>query len=443
MSSRPNIVWISIDSVRQDRTSLGDHDRDTTPHLSSIANKHDAQQFSNCIAHGFSTRTSTASILTARHPGDHGVSTLANTELPSSIPTFPELLSENGYRTVGISTNAHISHETNLDRGFDQFTWISPKNLHEIGASTLIKFALNIRRHSIGFDIEPAAHSSEFLVNDIAKREVGELESGGNEPFFMFAHYNGPHTPYYPPLPWLDRFLNDLDTTPKQARWLAKQAHYRKQPNKTSEIDTEIGEWDEERQQILRALYDAELCYTDHMVGRLINYIMDEVPGKTIVVITADHGELLGERGRFAHGGYPLEGLINVPLVIMGIDDLPGPDTPVQHADVTTTLGEISGIPIPDTDGIDLRNATREYAITQAFNPSIVSVRSNQFKYEDGLDGERLYELPDEVQDVKSEFPTVFDAHQEIGKQLNRTPGTTADLSADAEQQLENLGYKI
>jgi arylsulfatase A-like enzyme len=442
MSSRPNLVWISIDSVRQDRTSLGDHDRDTTPHLSSIANKSDVQQFSNCIAHGFSTRTSTASIFTARHPGDHGVSTLANTELSPSIPTFPELLSKSGYRTVGISTNAHISHETNLDRGFDRFTWISPKNLHEIGASTLIKFALNIRRHSIGFDIEPAAHSSEFLVNDIAKRELGKLERG-NEPFFMFAHYNGPHTPYYPPLPWLDRFLSDLDTTPKQARWLAKQAHYRKQPNKTSEIDTEIGGWDEERQQILRALYDAELSYTDHMVGRLINYIMDQVPGKTIVVITADHGELLGERGRFAHGGYPLEGLINVPLVIMGIDDLPGPDTLVQHADVTTTLGEISGVPIPDTDGIDLRNATREYAMTQAFDPSIVSVRSNQFKYEDGLDGERLYELPNEVHDVKSEFPTVFDAQQEIGKQLNHTPGTTANLSADAEQQLENLGYKI
>jgi len=443
MLSQPNIVWISIDSVRQDRTSIDKHHRDTTPQLCSIADRPDTDLFLNCIAHGFSTRTSTASMLTARHPGNHGVSTLENTELPPSIPTFPELLSKNGYRTVGISTNAHISHETNLDRGFDRFTWISPKNLREVGVSTLVKFALNIRRHSIGFDTEPAAHSSEFLVNDIAKQELERVEKGGKEPFFMFAHYNGPHTPYYPPLPWLDRFLSDFDITPKQARWLAKQAHYRKQPNKTSEMDIEIGEWDEERQEILRAFYDAELCYTDYMVGQLFDYITDHVSGETIVVITADHGELLGERGRFAHGGYPLEGLINVPLVIKGIDDLPGPDTLVQHADITTTLSELSGVPLPDTEGIDLRNTTREYTITQAFNPSIVSVRSNQYKYEDGLDGERLYELPNESSDVKSRFSQIYEEHQEVAKQLDRTPGTAADLSEDAEQQLKNLGYKV
>lgn len=441
MSTEPNIIWISIDSIRLDRTSLGGHHRNTTPRLSEIADMKGVDCFSNCIAHGFSTRTSTASMFTARQPGNHGVSTLGNTRLDSSIPTIAELLSNNGYHTSAVSTNAHISNGTGLDRGFGDSTWISPQNLRDIGLKTLVKFGLNIRRHSIGLDFEPAAHSSEYMVNDLLKEKIRKLVDC--EPFFLFAHYNGPHTPYYPPLPWISEFLDEFDVTKKEAKYLTKQAHYFKQPDKESDFSIKIGAWDEKKQSVLRALYDAEVKYTDYMVGKMFDYISEVEMGDTIIIITSDHGELLGEKNVFIHGRYPLEALINVPLLISGIKDLPKDDTLIQHADVTYILSKLTGVSFPQCDGIDLRDQRREHAVTQAFNPSIISVRSDDYKYVDGVDEELLYKLPNEKVDVKESNMDVFTELQNVGNEINRNAGEPADLSTEAEQQLKDLGYKL
>ncbi|MFC7028079.1 sulfatase-like hydrolase/transferase [Halomicroarcula sp. GCM10025710] len=68
-----DIIWISLESVRQDHTTLGGHERDTTPNLARLAGEPGGAVFENCFSHGIWTRTSSTSILTGRAPSDHGV----------------------------------------------------------------------------------------------------------------------------------------------------------------------------------------------------------------------------------------------------------------------------------------------------------------------------------------------------------------------------------
>ena len=433
-----NIVWLTIDSVRQDHTSFIS-ERDTTPNLKRLSEASDGQAFYNCISHAFATRTSTASILTGMYPSTHGVSTTAGTALSNSFRTIPGLLSEAGYTTSGISTNAHFSSATNIDKGFDNFLWVNPKNLSEISIRTLIKYALNIRRHSIGLSTKFGAHLPEFIVNDISKRKIDQLVSELS-PFFFYAHYNGPHSPYFPPLPYMDEFIDEINLSLEEALEVAHYRHYKKGVPRLE--GTGLDELTEEEYEALLAVYDAKLLYTDEMIGRMVEYVRQKTDRKTIIVVTADHGELIGEKGMVGHGRYPLDGLVRIPLVVHGFDMDMSDDVLIQHGDVMRSLLNHISVETGHMDCIDLRNTEREYTVTIDFDPDVISLRTDEFKYVDGVDGEKLYELPDETQDVSSEYPSKFSWFRKEATQYPQSlSGVDASLNTEMEQQLRDLGY--
>ncbi|MEA5388445.1 sulfatase-like hydrolase/transferase [Haloarculaceae archaeon H-GB11] len=119
MSRPPNIVWITLDSLRYDRTTMSGYRRDTTPNLARLASG--GRSFSECTAHSNFTLVSAPSILTGTYPSHHGVGMGINDRLPESVPTVAELLSAAGYHTGCISEIARVSDATGLDRGFDTF----------------------------------------------------------------------------------------------------------------------------------------------------------------------------------------------------------------------------------------------------------------------------------------------------------------------------------
>jgi arylsulfatase A-like enzyme len=461
MEPRPNVLWITLDSIRADHTTMGGYDRNTTPNLQRIVNDSDGEYFSNCFSSGISTPLSAASILTGVYPSRHGLK-ITNESIPGSLPTVARRFQDAGYTTASLSRNSYVSSGTGLDRGFDRFEWLAaPTFLDVLDARTIIKYFLNIRRHSAGFSRDTAKHATPYLLNELAKQWFQDFET--EQPFFAYLHYNEPHRPYYPPLPYLDRYTDELDVSTKEAAKIAMRVHY-----DMEEIVADGCELTETEVDALKAMYDAEIAYTDEMIGRLFDYIQSLDLENTVVVITADHGELFGERGMLAHRLVINDAVSHVPLVVHGLNDVSYPtDELIQHLDVMRTIGEIADISTDGLQGIDMREATRECAITQRppanFQPfldhnsefdrsrfhseMLTSVRTDQFRFEKSEGSTKLFELPDETTDVSSNYAekaTEFDEDLSEWLQSEGMPistGEAANLTDQMRQQLRDLGY--
>jgi uncharacterized sulfatase len=212
-------------------------------------------------------------------------------------------------------------------------------------------------------------------------------------------------------------------------------------------------------------MYDAEIRYTDEMIGRLYDFVRSRELGETVVVVTADHGEHFGERGELAHVLGLGDAVTNVPLVIDGLDvDTGGV---VQHIDVMKTLVAMAGGRTEQFQGVDLRTEQREYAISQRaptdfgrflqhnesfdtsrFPASLTSAfRTTEFRYLTADDRAELYRLPDEERDVSDEFPEKRRQIASFADEWLETEGTpvgTADgdrMTEEMRRQLRDLGY--
>jgi uncharacterized sulfatase len=455
----PNVVWVTLDSLRADHTTMAGYERDTTPNLARIAESGNA--FHHCISSGIGTPYSTASMFTGTYPTRHGLKS-TNEYLPESLSTLPELLGAAGYRTACLSRNTYVSPGTGLDRGFDRFTWVSGATIIDaVPYRTLLKYAANLWRHSAGLARDTAKYATPYVLNDVAKRWFRDLTA--EEPFFFYLHYNEPHRPYYPPLPWVDTYTDDIEMAPEAAADFAMDVHR----NLDRYIAEGLGFTDDEW-AALRAMYDAGIRYTDEMIGRLFDHVRALDLGPTIFLVTADHGELLGEHGLLSHKVVVDDALTHVPLVTHGFDEIGDrTDDLLQHVDLTTTLAEMVDQGADQLQGVDLRETTREHAIVQRgpldfslftdHNPEFDSsrfhhgtvhgIRTKEFRYERSDSLARLYELPDEETDVS-------DAHPEVTADLSETLDAWVEANADPvgaetdsqldeamRRQLRDLGY--
>jgi len=460
MSDRqPNVVWLTLDSVRQDHTTMGGYDRETTPRIQEIADRPDGVAFSSCLAHARASATSVPSLLSGTYPSRHGTYYRGSTAFPEELPLAAELFREAGYRTVGVSNNEYAGSLTSTDRGFDEFTLLgsSPAEiLRSAGLGNVLKFARNIRRHSVGFSTDTHAHSGAYLLTEMVKRELRRAE----EPLFAYVHYNEPHRAYYPPLPYLDRYTEDIPMSGTEAAEIAMDIHHNLLEHVANGCDLTDEEW-----AALRAMYDAEIAYTDDRVGELYDWLQAEL-GETIVVITADHGELFGEDEMLAHKYSMHNAVLAVPMVLAGIEGLTDEGL-VQHADVVRTLLEVAGAETETVQGVDLREERRAYAISQSpedsldplleHNPDYDTARfpaepysviqDGEFKYYGYPDEPELYRLPDERENVIDEHPDVaarLDEHlsgwlEREGERVGS--GETIEVDESTRERLAELGY--
>lgn len=463
----PNIVWIVIDALRADHTTMDGYERNTTPNIQAIADEAQGTAVSNCFSHAIATRPSVSSMLTGVYPSAHGVNMIENA-IPSELQTVPELLSEAGYQSVAISRNSHVSRATGLHRGFDEFDWFGSVSslLETVDIDILLKYLLGIRNHSVGFSTDLVDHSIAYIVNELAKRNIRRLNQDAN-PYFMFLHYLGPHDPYLPPIPYQERYLADLGVDRKTA---IQVVNHVKEHN--WEYNTGKLELTEEESEILRAMYDAEVAYTDACVGELFDFITEQdSPNETLFIITADHGELLGERNVIGHEFHLDDALLNVPLVIHG----PGSehvqsDALVQHIDLVKTLVEDISGEVEQLQGVDLVSDERDWIVSERcqpldfddltdinpdFDPSSIhgdsmrALRTREFKLIRSATETDLYKLPDEDTDLSAERSVITTQLRDELEQWQETFGQPigtareANLSADMKQQLTDLGYLV
>lgn len=354
--AKRDVLWISLESVRADHTSVGGYKRDTTPNLDRLF----SEEFhtANCYSHGIYTRTSIASILTGRPASTHGLG-LPYERLPSSVPTIAEQFSKCGYSTACISPNPHISSATGLDRGFEYFDYIVGDTiLNEVPYRDLIFYLMNLREHSAGYVRDTSKHSISYLTNKIAKKRIREIKSR-DKPLFYYLHFGDTHYEYHPPKPWQGTFIDSIDMTIEEA---LQTSEYMK--GSILEIIANDCDLEPIEMSALTTMYDSLISYVDYMISDLVESVSSEL-NDPIIVIASDHGENFGELDLIGHRLAFTNSLAEVPLYISGLDNPPSDAEIIQPLDAMEMVKNDLGVEIDIKGGIDIRNCTRDFAVTQ------------------------------------------------------------------------------
>jgi arylsulfatase A-like enzyme len=395
---RPNIVLIVMDSVRASNLSCYGYHRPTTPQLDALAAE--STLFMQAISVGCWTLPVHASLFTGLYPFNHGVN-VSRDALPADCPTLAGQLQQHGYRTACFSNNPYISRATGLAAGFDVaeelWTLTRSRGHQRTRMGRLIK-----RLEGLGPAARPAIAVARSLqrARSVVKRRRPQRDSGASatnariarwlsearkdqRPFFLFANYMECHEPYNPPRPF-DRKFMPARYTP----W-----HVARVGNNKDVQSLASDEQRRERLEIIQALYDGELNYLDSQLGALVEEFKRQgVLDNTLFIVTADHGDSLGEHGQVGHRLALYEQLVHVPLLIR----LPGrfaagarDARQVQLIDLHATMLEAAGLPAASgTGSVSLLSGTpRAVAIAENTAPKSLDnvvarmVRTDRYKY--------------------------------------------------------------
>lgn len=474
MSTRPNVVWLTLESVRADHTSVHGYDRDTTPNVRQMAEADDGVAFDDCISQSLWTPASSASILTGTYLFRHevGIEGTGERHLPDDLETLPQLLGREGYRTACISPNAYLSTANGLDRGFERFRWLAINDPADLLSEfrdpemrrPLLEYFARLNTYGPGPALDGRKHNATFIMQRIVQRWIREL-SAGPDPFFVYAHVPNPHHAYTPPEKYAERFLDDTSLSAEEAIDLSLDIF------SGDEMERCIAEGcplSRDELAALEGLYDAEIAYADEFVGHVVESALDR-DDDTIVVVTGDHGDLFAERGMLGHNIVLDDGLTRVPLVIYGLDGIEdAADGPVQHIDVTRTIAETIGVSSEQFQGRNLTDGPGEYAITQRgwpdfdrfyeHNPEfdisryhespMTAIRAEEYKLVKSEGRLELHALPDESCDVADEHPDVVERLEaKLDRRVaemrapNAEDRVEAEFTDEMERQLADLGY--
>jgi arylsulfatase A-like enzyme len=306
---RPNIFLIVLDTARADHLSLYGYPKDTTPNLVAFAE--DAIRFDRAYSTSCWTLAAHASLFTGLLPITHQA-TQENLRLDQELDTLAELLAGAGYETAAFTNNSWISAATNLTQGF-----------HTVEA-------LWRNRETPEQDSLPHP-TNEAVMTWLQKRRQ-------QAPFFVFINFMEPHWPYGAPVVYQDRFAEpDLSQDVRRRSGFSAIRWYISGRRASPEV-----------LRARTALYDAELAYLDNVLGHLFEKLNKlSLLEDALIVVTADHGENLGDHGHQGHSFVLYDSTLRIPLVIRppgGRDGNTQRNDPVQLTDVFTTIATAAGI---------------------------------------------------------------------------------------------------
>ena len=325
--SPPNILLIVLDCVRYDGLHCLGAQRPVTPRLDALAER--SRVYHQARSAAVWTLPSHASMFTGLHPRQHG----ANHEhrwLAQHIPTLAETLADLGYQTAAFSTNAWVGPHFGLDRGFEKFyaLW---RIFPSMGARPFPLWEKALRKRLLERRDKGAAKLNHYV------KKWWRRERDPSRPFFLFALYLDAHLPYRPPRGYAEQLMDKAELR------AARRANQDAWAYMAGEVEMTAADF-----RGLRALYDAEIRYVDDKLGELLDFL--QAAGaleNALIIVTADHGENIGDHGLMDHQYCVYETLAHVPLIIHHPDAFPtGEDqTPVQHTDIFPTILDLLGHP--------------------------------------------------------------------------------------------------
>ena len=312
--ARPNGLLVGVDTLRADHLGSYGYPLATSPSVDALAAS--GVLFERAIAGASSTGPSHASIFSSRFTRGHTVGMANGSTRLEGVTTLAEVFAGAGYDTAAFVGNAMLNRRLGFDRGFSVYDDELPSR-------------------------EGSRNVFERRAGDTTARALAWLESQAGEPFFLWVHYQDPHGPYTPP----EGYAGTLPVAPR--------------PGERPLAVTAPGKGGLPKYQALPGVflpsayesrYGEEILYADRAIGELVAAVdARSGPAGTIVLLTADHGEAMGEEGRyFAHGLATTPDQSHVPLILRAPGIEPGRRRDVvHHVDIFPTLVELAGIEAP------------------------------------------------------------------------------------------------
>jgi arylsulfatase A-like enzyme/Flp pilus assembly protein TadD len=391
---RPNLLFVTIDTLRADRVGAYGHARADTATLDGLARQ--GVLLEDAVVAVAQTRPSHVSLFTGRQPYEHGLRDNFSPALDPSHATLATELKRHGYATGGFIGAYPVSRDSGLDRGFDTFDdpFSGPGG---------------------GLRLERSSRRAALVVD----KALAWLEGTKARPFFAWVHVFDPHAPYDPPPPFRERFAGDR--------------------------------------------YDGEVAYADSQIGRLTAWLeRSGEAARTLVVVTSDHGEGLGEHGEDEHGLLVYDSTLRVPLVVSWPGQLPA-GTRVKgqfrSLDLLPTLLELMALPALPTSGasraVNLREGGR-IPDNEAYAESLYgelhfgwaplrALRAEGLKYVSAPRAE-LFDLRDDPGETRNRIAERPQLASAMGQRLGgydtlRQVSAPASVDPQAVERLAALGY--
>jgi arylsulfatase A-like enzyme len=297
-------VLVTLDTLRADHLGLYGYPRETSPFLDEIASR--GVVFERAYAPMATTAPSHASIFTSLYPLEHGVVSNGR-RLAASFPTLAERLRAAGFRTAGfVSTHAHWV-PTDLDRGFE------------------------------AFDARPRKSPEVYRTADRTVDAALEWVSGcaDCERLLLFVHLFDAHAPLRPPERHLDVFRSAAPEARREHAGYLEASH---------RVPLAFYSDDPGRMLFIMDRYDAEIRFVDEQLRRLYEGLASRgLSDGTLWIVTADHGEGLGNHRWMGHG-LAWEESLRVPLIFHASDGRLAPRrvaSIVEHVDLLPTSIEL------------------------------------------------------------------------------------------------------
>jgi arylsulfatase A-like enzyme/Flp pilus assembly protein TadD len=379
----PDVILITIDTLRADSLGFAGNTRVKTPFIDSLAAR--GTVFTNAHAHNVVTLPSHTNILTGLYPYQHGIRDNAGFTLDASHPTLGAMMKRAGYATAAFVSAFPLDSRFGLNAGFDVYD----DKYRE--ASNPLDFVVQER------PAEETLNAARAWYNSAHGKK------------FLWVHLYDPHAPYDPPAPF--------------------------------------------REQYRDAPYLGEIAYVDDQLSRFLPPILAAHPD-TVVIITGDHGEALGDHGEQTHGLFAYESTLKVPLIIVDPDRSPRKESgSARHIDLVPTILHRAGAqPQPGLPGHDLfgaTSATDSYfealsaSLNRGWAPLVGLIHSGQ-KYID-LPLPELYDLPHDPRETRNLAETdrrgLFAIRKLLADAAPNAQAAQRNVDESQKAQLMSLGY--
>lgn len=335
---RPNVILISIDTLRPDRMGVYGHrpmGRSTTSFLDELAAG--GAVFVDAVSSSSWTLPGHYALFTGLPDDLHGMVD-DRVPCPDDLPLLPELFQRAGYQTAGFYSGPYLHPFFGFDRGFDIYescfdfplVYDTPADeLEQAPRDEVARLVSTMERSSHGAITSGA-------VTRKAERFVRE---GCGRPFFLFLHYFDVHNDYTPPPP------HDTRYGPPYDGWIDGRG-VMTDPRINADMD---------RRDLthLMALYDGEISWVDEnirLLFRAIDRIDPEILENTIVVVTSDHGEEFFEHGTIGHRHNLSARAVRIPLIVSFPGHVPAGVEVAATApiyDIAPTLYDLADLPAP------------------------------------------------------------------------------------------------
>jgi len=400
----PNVLLITIDTVRADHVGCYGYSKIKTPTLDSLA--HDGIVFERAISQVPLTWPSHTAILTGTYPFQNGVQDFTGQPLDPQFRSVAQAFKKNGYATGAVVSAFVLDRSFGLARGFDFYD-------DAFSAETFLQKDLGLVDRKAG---ESVSHAIHWLTTKWQKQTP-------RRPFFLWLHLYDPHSPYDPPEP----------------------------------LHTEYHDH----------LYDGEIAYADHELGRLISWLKgNQLYHASLIVFLSDHGESLGDHGEKEHGFFIYNSTAHIPLIVKPPDGSgfrsSRVSVPVETTSVAPTLLRLAGL----RDEIEKqftsapllgKTANDDYpAYSETFYPfsffgwsPLHALETSRYHYIDAPQAELYDEIadPGENNNLASQQPAIVAVLKEkLRVRLKNNPFATqakggGGLDEDVLKKLRALGY--